>query len=124
NVDVFVVLDNTTSMLAEDWDGGSGDDGGGDRRIDGVTGDVRALIEAYPGARFGLIAFDNSAQVRMPLTTDTSALMSSLEVMAPPPADSNNGSSIGLAAPVLAETLEGAQAAEGRSRLVFYLGDG
>ncbi|MGO1768411.1 MAG: VWA domain-containing protein [Microbacterium sp.] len=119
NVDVIIALDNTTSMLAEDWDGE-----GGNRRIDGVESDIRALIEEYPGARFSLIAFDNSAQVRLPLTTDTSALMSSLEVMTPPPTDTSNGSSVSVAAPVLKESLENAQETEGRSRLVFYLGDG
>lgn len=126
NVDVIIALDNTTSMLAEDWtdpeaDGADGEQG---RRIDGVRADVRALIEAYPGARFALIAFDNSAQVRLPLTTDTSALMSSLEVMAPPPTDNSSGSSIGVAADALAGTLENAASADGRARLVFYLGDG
>lgn len=122
NVDVVIALDNTTSMLAEDWSGGEADEPG--RRIDGVRQDVRALIEAYPGARFSLIAFDNSAQVRLPLTTDTSALVGSLDVMAPPPTDRSSGSSIGVAAPVLQETLENAAEAEGRARLVFYLGDG
>lgn len=127
NVDVIIALDNTTSMLAEDWsvapDDKSGPAGPG-RRIDGVRSDVRALIEAYPGARFALVAFDNSAQLRLPLTTDTSALMSSLEVMTPPPTDTSTGSSIGVAATVLQETLEKAAKAEGRARMVFYLGDG
>lgn len=120
NVDVVIVLDNTTSMLAEDWGGAEGD-----RRSDGVTADVRTLIETYPGARFALIAFDNSAQLRLPLTTDTSALMASLEVMTPPPTDRSTGSSIGIAAPVLEQTLRTVQASHAdRARMVFYLGDG
>jgi len=118
NVDVVIALDNTTSMLAEDWDDGSA-------RIEGVRADVRALIETYPGARFALIAFDNSAQLRLPLTADTSALMASIEVMTPPPTDRASGSSIGIAAPVLEETLRNAQESNaGRARMVFYLGDG
>lgn len=120
NVDVVIVLDNTTSMLAEDWGGEEGD-----RRIDAVAADVRTLIETYPGARFALIAFDNSAQVRLPLTTDTSALMASIEVMTPPPTDRSTGSSIGIAAPVLEQTLRGAQEShDDRACMVFYLGDG
>lgn len=121
DVDIVIALDNTTSMLAEDWDG----EEGATRRIDGVKADVGALIEEYPGARFALIAFDNSAQLRLPLTTDTSALMASLEVMSPPPTDVASGSSIGIAAPVLEETLRGAmESSEARARMVFYLGDG
>lgn len=120
NVDIVIVLDNTTSVLAEDWDGEEGD-----RRIDGITADVRTLIETYPGARYALIAFDNSAQLRLPLTTDTSALMASIEVMTPPPTSRSTGSSIGIAAPVLEQTLRNAQQSQaGRARMVFYLGDG
>lgn len=70
DVDIVIALDNTASMLAEDWSG--------ERRMDGVTEDVRAIVEEYPGARFALIAFDDSAQLRLPLTTDTSALIASL----------------------------------------------
>jgi Ca-activated chloride channel family protein len=120
DVDIVIALDNTASMLAEDWGGESGE-----RRMDGVTEDVRAIVEEYPGARFALIAFDDSAQLRLPLTTDTSALMASLEVMAPPPADRASGSSIGIAADVLEQTLRNAQESQAeRARMVFYLGDG
>jgi len=122
NVDVIIALDNTTSMLAEDW--AAGEDGEPGRRIDGVRADVRSIVEAYPGARFALIAFDNSAQVRLPLTTDTSALISTLDVMSPPPTDTSTGSSIGIAADALGLTLENAAKRDDRARLVFYLGDG
>ncbi|WP_261166612.1 VWA domain-containing protein [Microbacterium sp. Marseille-Q6965] len=120
DVDIVIALDNTASMLAEDWAGEEGE-----RRMDGVAADVRAIVAEYPGARFALIAFDDSAQLRLPLTTDTSALMASIEVMSPPPADRASGSSIGIAAPVLEQTLRNAQeSAAGRARMVFYLGDG
>lgn len=128
DVDIVIAVDNTTSMYADDWSGADQEDqdaAAGGLRMDGVKDDVRALIQAYPGARFALIAFDNSAQLRLPLTTDSSALVASLDVMSPPPTDRASGSSIGIAAELLQETLENAQSgADGRARLVFYLGDG
>lgn len=118
DVDVFVVVDSTTSVMAEDW-------GDGEPRIEGVRADVRALAEAYPGARFSLISSDNSATVRLPLTTDRGALAVSADVLTPPVTVYATGSSIAVAAPLLAETLErAAETSPDRARLVFYLGDG
>ena len=130
DVDVVLVVDSTTSMVAEDWDGGP--------RLDGVRGDVQQIIDAYPGARFSLITFDNTAAQRLPLTTDVDAVMSALEVLTPPTTAYARGSDIGVAAPLLAEVLttqeeaaeEFAQAstvsaaAAPRAQFVFYFGDG
>ncbi|WP_156761568.1 VWA domain-containing protein [Microbacterium karelineae] len=120
DVDVFLVVDSTTSITAEDW-------GDGEPRLAGVRADVRRIVDAYPGARFSLITFDNQASQRLPLTTDTAAVESALEVLRPPTTLYARGSSIGQAAPLLAEALRGtaaSAAAEDRSRLVFYFGDG
>lgn len=118
DTDVVVVVDTTASMVAEDWDGD-------EPRMQGVRDDVRALVEAYPGARFALITSAASAELRLPLTTDTSALASAVDVLTPEVTGQSRGSSIGIAAPLLAETLErAADAAPERARMVFYLGDG
>ncbi len=61
----------------------------------------------------------------MPLTTDTTALMGSLEVLRPEVTSQSRGSSIGIAAPLLTETLaSAAESSPDRSRMVFYFGDG
>lgn len=118
DTDVVLVVDTTASIVAEDWDG--------DRpRLDGVREDVQAIVEEYPGARFALITFDAAAQLRMPLTTDTTALMSSMEVLRPEVTSRSRGSSIGIANQLLADTLEAAaDRSPDRSRMVFYFGDG
>ncbi|GAA3669538.1 vWA domain-containing protein [Microbacterium marinilacus] len=116
--DVVLLVDTTASIVAEDW-------GDGRPRLEGVREDVEAIVEAYPGARFALITFDSAAEVRLPLTTDTSALRSALEVLTPEVTQQSRGSSIGVAHQTLAETLEAAASASpDRSRMVFYLGDG
>ena len=130
DVDVVLVVDSTTSMVAEDWNVGP--------RLDGVRADVQQLIEAYPGARFSLITFDNSASQRLPLTTDVDAVMSALEVLTPPTTAYARGSDIGVAASLLAQVLTAQEAASdefaqastvtaaasARAQFVFYFGDG
>ena len=117
-VDVVFVIDTTASIVAEDWDG--------DRpRIEGVRDDVQEIVTRYPGARFSIITFDADAVVRVPLTTDATAIVSSISVLRPEVTANSQGSSVGVAAPLLADTLRAAeQLTPERIRLVFYLGDG
>ena len=118
DTDILIVVDTTASIVAEDWDG----DG---QRLDGVRADVQSIVDEYPGARFALISFDAAAELRLPLTTDATALISSLEVLRPEVTAQSQGSSIGIASAMVEETLEAAaDSAPDRSRMVFYLGDG
>lgn len=118
DTDVVILVDSTASIVAEDW-------GDGVPRLEGVRSDVQALVAAYPGARFALITFDAAAELRLPLTTDTAALRSALEVLAPEVTQNSRGSSIGIANRLLAQTLEAAaESSADRSRMVFYFGDG
>lgn len=117
-VDVVIVVDATASIVAEDWDGDQ-------PRLDGVRADVGEIVARYPGARFALLTFDSDAAVRVPLTTDANAVISSISVLRPEVTANSRGSSVGVAADLLAQTLEGsAELAPERSRLAFYLGDG
>lgn len=118
DTDIVIVLDTTASIVAEDWD----DD---QPRLDSVRADVQAIVDEYPGARFALITFAAAAEQRLPLTTDATALMSSLEILRPEVTSQSRGSSIGIANTMLREVLAGAaDSAPDRSRMVFYLGDG
>ncbi|GAB6856022.1 vWA domain-containing protein [Microbacterium xylanilyticum] len=125
--DVVIAIDTTASMVAEDWDGANSgaSSSAGDTRMVGVRGDVRRIAEAYPGARFALITFDANAVLRLPLTTDTGALVSAVDVLQPEVTRQSKGSSIGIANQLLAQTLQNARkASPDRARMVFYLGDG
>ncbi|MDN3445872.1 VWA domain-containing protein [Microbacterium sp. APC 3901] len=118
DTDIVLVVDTTASIVAEDWNGD-------EPRLDGVRADVQTIVDEYPGARFALITFDASADLRMPLTTDTTALVSSLEVLRPEVTSQSRGSSIGIANQLLTDTLSNAaEASPDRSRMVFYFGDG
>lgn len=63
NLNILFVIDNTMSMLAEDYNGNN-------RRIDAVKSDCKYIIENLSGANFSVIAFDNSARTVTPYTSD------------------------------------------------------
>ena len=118
DLNVFFVVDTTSSMVAEDY-------GNAAPRLAGVRQDIMAIAEELPGARFSVITFDTEARVRMPLTADTSALETITAILEPQVTVYAKGSSITAAREVLAERLSAARDSHpGRPRLVFYLGDG
>lgn len=118
NTDIYLVVDTTASIVAEDW-------GDGEPRIDGIRQDIAELVTQYAGARFSLITFASNAEIRLPLTTDSSAVMSSLAVMRPETTSVSRGSDIGAAAQTLTRVLTtAAESTDDRSRMVFYFGDG
>lgn len=118
DLDVFFVVDTTASMTAEDYDGGQ-------PRLEGIRTDIRAIAEELAGAKFGLVTFDDTARVQMPLTRDASALMAGVQALSPQPTQYSRGSSVTAAGPVLRERLKAAgEQHPGRPAFVFYFGDG
>lgn len=117
-LDVYFVVDSSTSMAAEDY-------GNAAPRLDGVRSDIAAISRELAGAKFALITFDGTAGVRMPLTQDATALATAVEVLQPQPALYAQGSSVTVAGPLLEERLKAAaEQHPGRPAVVFYLGDG
>ncbi|MET4639410.1 vWA domain-containing protein [Mycetocola sp. 2940] len=119
NVDVYFVVDTTSSMAAEDYGPA------GDPRLVGVRADIEAIAEELVGARFSLITFDAETVQRMPLTSDTSALVSGAKALNQEVTAYSGGSSISAPAGFLAERLAGdAEQFPDRVRVLYYLGDG
>ncbi len=117
-LDVFFVVDSSTSMAAEDY-------GNAAPRMDGVRNDIAAIARELAGAKFALIAFDGTAGVRVPLTQDADALAAAVEVLQPQAVLYARGSSVTVAGPLLKERLTAAKEQHpGRPAVVFYLGDG
>ncbi|GAA2014026.1 vWA domain-containing protein [Brevibacterium samyangense] len=117
-VDVFLVVDTSASMVAEDWENGA-------PRLDGVKEDMDALVAQLPGARFSMITFDSSAAVRVPLTTDAAAIGSAIDTLKPEPTTYSGGSSITAFADELGDRLQKAEEQNPQNgRLVYYFGDG
>lgn len=118
NAEVFLVVDRTGSMAAEDHDGGR-------PRLDGVRADVGELLGLFPGARWSVLAFDSQATRQLPLTSDTRAVRTWAETLRQEITRYSSGSNVERPAPVLAETLEGAaERNPGHVRIVLLLADG
>lgn len=118
NLNVYFVVDTTSSIIAEDY-------GDGRPRIEGVQRDIAAIASALPGARYSVVTFDQAARVRLPLTTDTTALEAALVTLLPEASEVSRGSSVTEANNRLRTLLEQADARyPDRGRVVFYLGDG
>ena len=118
DVNVFFVVDTSSSIVAEDY-------GDGSPRLDGVRQDIMAIAGELAGARFSLLTFDGNAVVRMPLTTDTTAVATSVSVLQPQVTAFSKGSSVTAAGTLLTERLRAARDSHPeRPRLVHYLGDG
>lgn len=118
DVDVYFVVDTTSSMAAEDW-------GDGEPRLDGVREDILGIAESLLGARVSLVTFDAVTVHRVPLTTDVSALAQAVRALEQEITTYSAGSSIDEPVEYLTDILT-ADAADNpeRSRIVFYLGDG
>lgn len=74
NVDVLFVIDNTISMLAEDYNGD-------DRRIDAVKKDCKYIVEEFAGASFSVAVFEDDIERDMPYTIDTNMTIQAIEVL-------------------------------------------
>jgi Ca-activated chloride channel family protein len=97
----------------------------GEPRLVGVRADIAEIASRLSGARFSLITFDAETVQRLPLTTDTSALVSGAEALNQEVTIYSSGSSISAPAGYLAERLAGdAEQYPDRTRVLFYLGDG
>lgn len=118
NADVVLVIDRTTSMAAEDYDGRK-------TRLTGVQADVRRLTEELAGARFALVVFDNTGRVEMPFTTDATALVTMVDVMGYREGYYGQGSSIDTGLEAAKKVLTSSHDADpDRGRVLVYLGDG
>lgn len=110
-VDMFVLLDVSRSMLAEDV---------APNRLERAKSDVRDLLQYLEGDRVGLIAFAGAAVVQTPLTTDHGFFQMVLEDTDPDSAP-RGGSLIGDA---IRKALEAMEPRHDRDQVIVLITDG
>lgn len=110
-VDIFVAIDVSKSMLAEDIK---------PNRLTKAKHEVASLVEQLKGDRIGLIAFAGEAFVQCPLTLDYGALKIFLDIMEPGliPVP---GSAIGKA---IEKSVESFVATERKYKVLILITDG
>lgn len=115
---VYLVVDVTASMVAEDWAGSK-------PRMEGMKKDLDDLVEAMPNAKFSLITFGSTSLVRVPLTTDDAAVKSAISLLEPEVTRSSGGTSPYAPAQMISDRLaKGKEAHPSEDQYVFYFGDG
>lgn len=114
---VFVLIDSSQSVAAEDW--------GTEPRLAGMQDDVVEIARAFAGADISVISFDSQASLRVPLTDDGSAVIEMVRALRPEIAQQSRGTSVAVAHDLLRTELERSEAADPASpAVVLYLGDG
>ena len=127
NVEIYMVVDRTGSMAAEDYQGkgSEGVDQSASTRLDGVRSDMRAIRDAFPDSRFSIIALDNTAARELPLTHDTNAVDAWIGSFKQEVTGHATGSSLEVALPLLGQSLaQSRQSDPNNIRLVYIFSDG
>lgn len=114
NVDVLFVVDNTISMLAEDYNGNS-------RRIDAVKADCEYIMEQFPGASFSVVSFDNSIKKLMPYTIDSNMALQAITVLNGQAEYYANGTSLNDVMAGLEDILKNDRETY---KIIFFISDG
>lgn len=117
NVHVLFVIDDTISMLAEDYDGNR-------TRLEGVKEDCGYIMDELPGARFSVISFHNTANVLSPFTDNAEFIHSTIESIYPLDDLYARGSSMNVAKEVMLHTLEEIHEKRDTKTVVFFISDG
>ena len=117
NLDVFFVIDNTISMVAEDYNKD-------EPRIDGVLADCEYIVEELAGSNFSVITFSNEAKVQTPPTKDSDMTIAALKGMRIIDPLYAKGSSMNVVIEELENSLQRISEKEGRNSIVFFISDG
>jgi Ca-activated chloride channel family protein len=118
DADVFILVDTSPSIAAEDW-------GDAQPRLEGIKADLKAIAQHHVGAHIGIITFNAEGRPTLPLTTNTGAVLSAADVLSPIVTYYASGSSVDAGLDLLQSTLVREEETHPeRTRLVYYLGDG
>lgn len=118
DLEVLFVVDNTISMIAEDYNGNG-------KRMDAVKKDVAYIIKELPGARFSAITFNNTSQVLVPFSTDANMCKNSINTLNGMSDLYARGSSLNTPLKDIEKQLENAKERNSdKKRILFFISDG
>ena len=114
---VIFVVDDTISMLAEDYDGKN-------PRFDGAKADMAYIIDEFEGAQFCVIDFNNEAQVLNPFTDDPDFVKAIINNIYPLDSLYAFGTNLSVCEDTLEDVLENAKEESDDPVYVFFISDG
>jgi Ca-activated chloride channel homolog len=110
-IDIALVIDISSSMLAEDFQP--------QNRMEVAKDKAKAFVTGRSSDRIGLIAFSGEALTQVPLTADYPVVLAAIDNLQP--GQLLDGTAIGTAIATSANRL---RSADGRSRVMLLLTDG
>lgn len=110
-VDIMMVLDISSSMLAEDFK---------PNRLEAVKSTAKSFIENRHGDRIGLLVFAGETFIQCPLTIDTDVLISLLDEVTVAERE-YDGTAIGMA---IANATNRLRTSDAKSKVMILLSDG
>ncbi len=114
NVDVLFVVDNTISMLAEDYNGGG-------RRMDAVKADCEYITEQFPGASFSVVTFGDSVERKIPYTVDANMTAETISLLHGQPKYHAQGTSLNEVMGAMEKMLDDERE---NYKILFFISDG
>ncbi len=113
----IIVIDDTLSMMAEDYQGDN-------PRMDGVKADVEYITEQLVGAKFCLIDFNNDVNLVAPFTDDSYYIKSCIDSLYPLPDYHATGTNINVCKDLLGKMITDANMMGDGHVVVFFISDG
>lgn len=117
NYDIVFVVDNTISMVAEDYKGNA-------RRLDAVKSDLKYIMDNLPSSTYSIITFDNKSYIRTPLSYDRDSIDVVIDTMAVKKSFYATGTSLTIFKDDLKTILSSSAKKSGHKRIVFLVSDG
>jgi len=118
DLDVLFVVDDTISMIAEDYNGSQ-------TRLSGVQSDMQYILQKLSGAQFSLITFANTATIVAPFTYDHNMIEAATKAMAPLSNFYARGSSLNAPLDSINTIVTSAEKKEEkRTRIIIFISDG
>lgn len=117
DVQVLFVIDDTISMVAEDYNGTN-------TRLDAVKADCSYIVSQLEGAKFSVISFNNSANLLSPYTNNSEHTVNVINAMYPIEDMYARGSSLNTPKELTLTTLSHAKEKEAGNIVIFFISDG
>lgn len=117
NLDVLFVIDNTISMVAEDY-------GNNKPRFEAVKEDCKYIIDELSGARFSIITFSDTSQIVTPYTKDSNMTAEAIETIRIAEPTYAKGSTLNIVIDDIKKALKTSEEKGDRTRVIFFISDG
>lgn len=117
NLDILFVIDNTISMVAEDYAGEV-------PRLTAVKKDTEYIMDKFGGSKFSIIIFNNNSQILTPFTKDINMTVQGIQTIQIAEELYATGSTPNIVLDDMIKVLKSSKEKENRKRIVFFISDG